>query len=99
MLRRASNVRVEHRGFWIFQVHRVWIGQRVALRFNRSAFLRLRAGYEVDGAAALGEIDGRTLWWADDGYFWSDDGLDPVDVALLAWDRRRRNDTRLERLR
>ena len=51
------------------------------------------------GAAEIG-IDGdRVLWWTDVGLFWADAELSADDVALLVWDRQRRQSARLERLR
>lgn len=39
------------------------------------------------------------LWWTDAGLFWADGDLTGEDVELLVWDRQRRQDARLDRLR
>ena len=98
-LRRASNVHLER--------HNNWLGRltRVELQLGRgtAAFTLDRTRWlEVEGderPSAVGHDGARTLWHTSDGWFWEDDGLDAEAVALLLWDRARRLDRRIERLR
>ena len=99
-LRRASNVRIERYNNWLGRL------TRVELRFGRSddaTFTLDRARWlEVERdeqPAAVGQNGDRTLWHTSEGWFWEDVGLDAEAVALLIWDRTRRLDSRIERLR
>ena len=51
------------------------------------------------GAVRIGREAERVLWWTNSGLFWADPELSDEDVALLIWDRQRRQDSRLDRLR
>lgn len=99
-IRRATNVRVERRHglFGRLKEVRVVMPGCAALAFSRREWERLTA----DGGqapVALGEDGARLLWWTADGLFWEDDGLEAEQVGLLIWDRQRRRDTRIDRLR
>ncbi|GMU41801.1 MAG: hypothetical protein AMXMBFR23_26670 [Chloroflexota bacterium] len=98
-LRRAPAVRLETTGVWFMKEHRFVISRDTAFRYTPTAFGRLRARLDQDGVAAVGEHEGRTLWWSAEGFHWEDEGLDAEAVGLLLWDRRRRHDARLDRLR
>ncbi len=98
-LRRATGVELRRSGFGIFAVHEVRSSSRVLARLGRRDHQRAAALVETGGAAALHEEPGRTLWWTADGLYWDDEGLDAEAVALLAWDRRRRQNARIDRLR
>ncbi|MEX1021911.1 MAG: HNH endonuclease signature motif containing protein [Dehalococcoidia bacterium] len=98
-LRRATGVEVVRSGFGIFARHEVRSGKRVLSRVDRREYEQATATVQGGGAACLFEGDGRTLWWTADGLYWDDEALDPEAVSLLAWDRRRRQDARVDRLR
>jgi hypothetical protein len=92
-------VEVRRSGFGIFATYEVRTGDRVLARLDRRAHREAQAGIETHGATLLVDEPGRVLWWTADGFFWDDDGLDAEEVGLLAWDRRRKQDARLDRLR
>jgi hypothetical protein len=98
-LRRATGVEVHRSGFGIFARYEVRSGGRVLARHGRGRQVRLDQAVADEGAALLLEERGRRLWLTADGLYWDDDGLDAEAVALLAWDRLRRQDARVERLR
>ena len=52
-----------------------------------------------EGVVRIGRDADRVLWWTDAGMYWADPELSGQDVALLIWDRQRRQDSRLDRLR
>lgn len=86
-------------GFGIFVRTEVFLGPRVLARLGRREQRQVEEALAQDGAASIAEDSGRVLWQTSDGYYWDDDGLDAEAVALLAWDRLRRQDARVERLR
>lgn len=98
-LRRASGLELHRTGFGIFAQHQVRSEREVLVTLNRRQHQRAAEVVEAGGAALLYEETGRTLWWTSDGLYWDDEGLEAEEVALLAWDRRRRQDARIERLR
>ena len=98
MALRRANVRIEEcRGLLgALREVRLWCGRATCFTLDRRAWRR------ATGAAApvaVGLDGGRRLWAIGDGFYWADDGLDAEAVALLAWDRGRRQAARLERLR
>ena len=56
-------------------------------------------GLRATTPVAIWRDTARRLWWFRDGYYWDDDNLSAEDVELLVWDRQRRQDARLGRLR
>ena len=98
-IRKATGVEFRHSGFGIFARTEVVVGGRSVARLNRRELRRIEEGVATHGAAAVVDDLDRTLWRTEDGYYWDDDGLDAEAVALLAWDRLRRQDARVERLR
>lgn len=98
-LRRATGIKIVRTGLGIFARYEVRDGDEVLVRLGRRAYAAAEASVASDGAAALGVDGGRTLWWTADGLFWEDEGLDAEAIGLLAWDRRRRQDARIGRLR
>jgi hypothetical protein len=97
-LRRASSVSVELRTNWLGRLREAEIHATRGVTFtvDRGAWLALEAAAEP---TMVGEDGARSLWHTSDGWFWEDDGLDAEAVALLVWDRERRRDGQLERLR
>jgi len=98
-LRKATGVELRRAGIGIFARTEVIIGGRTLARLNRRQHRHVEDALHEVGAAAIAEDLGRTLWQTADGYYWDEDGLDAEAVALLAWDRLRRQDARVERLR
>lgn len=97
-LKRAVGAEVVRTGFGIFARHEVRAG-RLTVRLDCRTHERHLATITDGGAVPLATEAGRTLWWTADGCYWEDDGLDADAVALLVWDRQRRQDARLDRLR
>lgn len=98
-LRKVSGGRVEKSGFWIFSNWRFFTSQSRHFSLTDGEYRRAAARIRAEGAAPIGEDGDRVLWWTDAGLFWADSDLPAEDVDLLVWDRRRRQDARLERLR
>ena len=97
-LRRASNVDVDFEHSWLGRLRSAEIQatRSIAFTLDRHAWLALDTSAEPIAAG----VDGtRTLWYTSAGWFWEDDGLDAEAVALLVWDRTRRRDSQIERLR
>ncbi|MDA0269806.1 MAG: HNH endonuclease signature motif containing protein [Chloroflexi bacterium] len=97
-LRRVTGGEVVRTGFGIFARHEVRAGH-VVVRLDRRTFERHRAALDRGEPVDITSEAGRTLWWASDGLYWEDEGLDAEAVGLLLWDRQRRHDARLDRLR
>lgn len=93
-----ANVQVEERRglFGALKGVRLWFGRGQQFTLNREAWERLAHGGQP---VAIGTDGARRLWAAGGVYYWAEDGMDAEAVALLAWDRERRQDARLDRLR
>jgi hypothetical protein len=93
-----ANVRIEERrGFFgALKEVRLWFSRGDHVALNREAWDALGSSA---APVPLGEDGGRRLWYAEGSYYWAEDGIDAEAVALLAWDRERRQDARLDRLR
>ncbi len=98
-LRRVDGARIERSGFWFFATHRFFYTQRQCFSLSDREYRAARAAIEQQGVGRIGQDGDRTLWWSDAGIFWAGAELDAADVDLLIWDRGRRQDTRLDRLR
>jgi len=98
-LRKATGVELRRSGLGIFARTEVVLGGRAVARLSRRDQRRIEDALNEVGAAVIAEEHDRTLWQTADGYYWDDDDLDAEAVALLAWDRLRRQDARIERLR
>jgi hypothetical protein len=86
--------------------HTNWLGRLTGVDVHAARGVTFpldrRAWLALDGSedpVPVGEDGARTLWHTADGWFWEDDRLDAEAVALLVWDRERRRDGQLERLR
>jgi hypothetical protein len=98
-LRRVSNVHVERHHNWLGRLSRVelQLGRgHTTFTVDRHRWLEVEG---ESGPSAVAHEGDRTLWRTSEGWFWEDDGLDAEAVALLLWDRARRLDHRIERLR
>jgi hypothetical protein len=93
-----ANVRIEERrGFFgALKEVRLWFSRGGHVALNREAWERLG---QSEAPVLLAEDGARRLWHAGGVYYWAEDGMDAEAVALLAWDRERRQDARLDRLR
>ncbi|MEZ4553308.1 MAG: HNH endonuclease signature motif containing protein [Dehalococcoidia bacterium] len=99
-LRRASGVELVKRGRWFLAEHRVVTARGVVLaRLDAGEHGRARAEVEAGGVAAVAREGDRVLWWARDGFYWGEGAMTSEEVALLLWDRARRQEARIERLR
>ena len=98
-LRKVSSGRIEKSGFWIFSSWRFFTSQSRHFSLTHGEHGRALREIDESGAARIGEDGDRVLWWTDAGLFWADDDLAGEDVELLVWDRQRRQDARLDRLR
>ncbi|MCY4455148.1 MAG: HNH endonuclease signature motif containing protein [Chloroflexi bacterium] len=98
-LRKVSSGRIEKSGFWIFSNWRFYTSKSQHFSLTDSEHRRVAREVEATGAARIGEDGDRVLWWTDGGLFWADADLSSDDVELLVWDRQRRQDARLDRLR
>lgn len=97
-LRRASSVSVEQHTNWLGRLREVEVNATRGVTFvlQRGEWLALDAATDP---TSVGQDGSRTLWHTADGWFWEDDGLDAEAVALLVWDRTRRRDGQIDRLR
>ncbi|MGE3857608.1 MAG: HNH endonuclease [Dehalococcoidia bacterium] len=93
-----ANVRIEERrGFFgALKEVRLWFSRADHLAVGREAW---DAAQRAEAPVLLGEDGTRRLWAVGGAYYWAEDGMDAEAVALLAWDRERRQDARLDRLR
>ena len=98
-LRRANDTRVETTGRLLGRRHHIHVGRDTVFTLGARAYRRARAQLEAHGATPVGWAGTRTLWMTTDGFYWDDEGLDAEAVALLAWDRLRRRDAQIDRLR
>jgi 5-methylcytosine-specific restriction endonuclease McrA len=98
-LRRASSARIEKSGFWIFARYEFFFTATQAFEVDANMHGRLLAEREQHGVALVGRDRDRVLWWAESGFYWSDPELGHEEVELLLWNRQRRQESQLERLR
>jgi len=98
-LRRASGARVEKSGFWIFATYRFFYTTTQAFDVDANNYRRLVAKRAEHGVAPVGRDRERVLWWAESGFYWGEPELGHEEVELLLWNRQRRQESQLERLR
>ena len=98
-LRKVSTGRIEKTGFWIFTTWKFFTTKTKHLSLTSSEFQQAEDRLGSSGAARIGREGERMLWWTDAGLFWADSELSDEDVELLVWDRQRRQDSKLGRLR
>ena len=98
-LRKVNSGRIEKSGFWVFSNWRFYTSKSQHFSLTDSEHRRVARQVEATGAARIGDDGDRALWWTDGGLFWADAELSAEDVELLVWDRQRRQDARLDRLR
>ena len=97
-LRKISSGRVEERGIFF----RKWFFYTTKTNYfvlHESAYEQALTERKSVGAALIGRDANRVLYWAESGLYWADAELSAKDVALLIWDRQRRQDSKLEHLR
>lgn len=98
-LRKVNGARIERSGFWFFATHRFYYTKHECFTLSDGEYRSARGEIKEQGVSRIGEDGDRTLWWSDAGTFWADAELAAGDVDLLIWDRARRQDARLDRLR
>ena len=97
-LRKISTGRVERRGI-VFKKWYFFTTKTNYFVLPDGVYQQAVAKRDAVGAARIGSEAERVLWWTKSGLFWADPELSDQDVALLIWDRQRRQDSRLDRLR
>ena len=95
-LTRALNVHRRREGFWFWKTWRVYVTKRQWYTFGFRAFEKLLSSDEPVEVVNDGR---RTLWMAGDDFYWDTDNLSAEEVGLLLWDRSRRQEAKLDRLR
>ncbi len=95
-LTKATNVYASKSGFWIFAEWRVYTTKKEYYRFGRRKWNGLLSR---GGPAAVVRDGRRTLWLVGSDFYWDTDNLQAEEVGLLLWDRSRRQDAKLDRLR
>ena len=98
-LRKISSGRIEKSGFWIFTNWKFFTTRSSYFGLTGSEHGQAAKKLDAAGAARIGREDERVLWWTNSGLFWADPELSDEDVELLVWDRQRRQDSRMDRLR
>ena len=98
-LRKVSSGRIEKSGFWIFANWKFFTTKTSYFGLTSNEHGQAAKKLEAAGVARIGREDERVLWWTNSGLFWADPELSDEDVELLVWDRQRRQDSRLDRLR
>lgn len=98
-LRKVTNGHLESSGFWVFKTWRFYITKTEYFELSDHEFKNAERRLQLSGACMIGRNKSRVLWWTTDGLFWADPNLSDEDVELLVWDRQRRQESRLDRLR
>ena len=98
-LRKISSGRIEKTGFWIFANWKFFTTRTSYFGLTASEYRQAAARRDMSGVVRIGREDERVLWWTNSGLFWADPELSDEDIELLVWDRQRRQDSRLDRLR
>ena len=97
-LRKVSSGHIEQRGIiftkWYFFTTKTKYFVVTDRQYHQALTQR-----DAVGAVSIGREAERVLWWTNSGLFWADPELSDEDVALLIWDRQRRQDSQLNRLR
>ena len=98
-LRKANGIEVVKRGVWFLAEYDVVSARGTVAKLDAGEHRQAQTAIEDVGVAEVAREHDRVLWWAADGFYWGDAGMTAEEVALLLWDRQRRNESRLERLR
>lgn len=96
-LRKSTKVSYEHRGhlWWKsfrFHYNNYW------REVSESEFDQLLQEQILEPVIAMSTPD-HTIWWYDFDFYLDNEQMDAEEVLLLLWDRKRRHEHRLERLR
>jgi len=70
-----------------------------SIKLDLAEYQRAKQEIEESGGARIGQQGSLALWWAEDGLYWADANLADEDVLLLIWDRLRKQNRKLDRLR
>ena len=98
-LRRVPGAHIEQSGFWIFATYCFYFTATQAFDIDANAHRRLVAERAEQGVALVGRDRDRVLWWAEQGFYWGDPELGHEEVELLLWNRQRRQESQIDRLR
>ena len=97
-LRKAERVRTDTTGFWVFGTGRFWLTNQESVTYPKRQYRSMMAAQSTTPVPAFRHGQ-RTLWWYQESFYWESENLDSDSVALLVWDRERRLNSRLSRLR
>ena len=97
-LRKVSSWRIQQVG-WFWKRWKFYFTTRGYFEMSNKTYQLMPDDLAKSGAVPVGSYDGRRLWWTEAGVFWVDSDLCGEDVLLLALDRQRREDAKLDRLR
>jgi hypothetical protein len=100
-LRKVTNVRITRYGGW--RVHYeirapAGGGQYWRRRVSQDEYSNLKEA-QRHGPICVLMAEGRTWWWYRDEFYHENDGYSSEDVKLLVWDREKRKERKIERLR
>ena len=97
-LRKAERVRTDTTGFWVFGKGRFWLTNQEPVTYPKGQYKSMKAAQSTTPVPVFRDGQ-RTLWWYQESFYWESENLDSDSVALLIWDRERRLNSRLSRLR
>ena len=99
---RKVSVSITGRG-WLFKRWYFYFTKTKYFVLDNNQYEHALGQIEESGVARIGRDGNRVLWWAAHGgfptFFWAGIELSDEDVELLIWDRLRKQDTKLDRLR
>ena len=98
-LRKITSGHLQSSGFWVFKKWQFYVTKTNFFELSNDDFRQAKKRLELSGACMIGRDGNRVLWWTNAGLFWADPDLSDEDVELLVWDRQRRQESRLDRLR
>ena len=98
-LRSVPAGRIERTGFWIFTTYKFFTTKTKFFGLRGSDYRRASERLTGGEAVRIGRDGQRELWWTQSGLYWANPGMSSEEVTLLDWDRTRRSDSKIERLR
>ena len=98
-LRKVSSWRIQQVGVWFWKRWKFYFTTRGFFEMSDGTYQQTRDDLAKSAVAEVGRDGDRVLWWTKAGVFWADSDLSAEEVRLLVWDRQRRQDAKLDRLR
>ena len=96
-LTKAPQIRTTTHGL-IFRHVRLWLTSRKYVKLPLSRFNAAKQVQESKPVLVYQET-GRDLWWYHGDFYWDSGKLTDAAVALLLWEREKRFESKLDRLR